>query len=360
MRAMDKEVDGQRRFPFDTPPPNEMSRTPNFSFLRPLKATVVFATYWRFAVERQRVFFRRVSGEPPPWTDDAVLLAHKFTNAYRAADRVSQYLIRNVIYEGDQTSREVFFRTILFKIFNRIETWELLVEKLGEIRFSEFRFEIYDRILSAASASGRCLYSAAYIMPSGGRNSGYARKHQMHLRLVERMVRDNLPERVGACRRMRDAFTALREYPTIGDFLAYQYVTDLNYSTLTDFSEMEFVVPGPGAKDGIRKCFSDLGGLTEAEVIKFITERQEECLAAAGLSLQTLWGRRLQLIDCQNLFCEVDKYARVAHPEFQGHSGRSRIKQKLRPSTTPVPHWYPPKWGINDRLDDAPLYVPNS
>jgi hypothetical protein len=34
-------------------------------------------------------------------------------------------------------------------------------------------------------------------------------------------------------------------------------ITDLNYSGLTDFSEMEFVMPDPGAKDGIRKCFRD-------------------------------------------------------------------------------------------------------
>lgn len=338
---------------------NGAPKVPNFDFLRPLKPTVVFATYWRFAAERQRVFLRRIRGGPPPWTSDQVLLAHKFTNAYRASDRVSQYLIKNVIYQGDQTPREVFFRTVLFKLFNRIGTWELLVAKLGRILFSEYRFELYDKILSAAFAAGNCLYSAAYIMPSGGRNSGFARKHQMHLRLVEKMVRDSLPERITAVPKMADAFAALRSYPTIGDFLAYQYVTDLNYSTLTDFSEMEFVVPGPGARDGIRKCFSDLGGLTEAEVIKFITERQDECLGAVGVKFPTLWGRRLQLIDCQNLFCEVDKYARIVHPEFQGLSGRSRIKQKLRPSTQPVGRWYPPKWEINEKLNGDPEYVPD-
>ena len=47
-----------------------------------------------------------------------------------------------------------------------------------------------------------------------------------------------------------------------------------------------------------------------------------------GLEFRSLWGRRLQLIDCQNLFCEVDKYARVRHPEVVGVSGRTRIKQK--------------------------------
>ena len=45
----------------------------------------------------------------------------------------------------------------------------------------------------------------------------------------------------------------------VGDFLAYQFITDINYSTLTDFSEMEFTVPGPGARDGIHKCFESIG-----------------------------------------------------------------------------------------------------
>jgi hypothetical protein len=48
------------------------------------------------------------------------------------------------------------------------------------------------------------------------------------------------------------------------------------------------------------------------------------------------------------LFCEVDKYSRVAHPEIAGISGRSRIKQRYRRDPTPLPEpWFPPKWGIN-------------
>ena len=66
----------------------------------------------------------------------------------------------------------------------------------------------------------------------------------------------------------------------------------------------------------------------------------------SGSQFQNLWGRPLQLIDCQNLFCEVDKYARVAHPEVAGASGRTRIKQKFTPRPAPIPQWYPPKWGL--------------
>jgi thymidylate kinase len=328
-----------------------------FSKLDPAKQTIVYDTYWRFAAERQAMFFRRFAGAPPTWTNDTVLREYKFTNAYRASDRTSQYLIREVIYAGDQARDEVFFRTMLFKVFNRIETWELLTRKIGHITYGDYSFARYDAVLTEAINSGATIYSGAYIMPSGGPSSANGRKHRMHLKLIEQMLKDDLAARLVAAPSMGKAFDLLRAYSTIGDFLAYQYVTDLNYSTLLNFSEMEFVVPGPGARDGIRKCFSDLGGLNEIDIIKLVAERQQVEFERLGLDFQSLWGRPLQLIDCQNLFCEVDKYSRVRHPEFAGRTGRTRIKQKYRITPDPILYWYPPKWGLNDRIAKGGMLV---
>lgn len=328
-----------------------------FSSLAPAKPTVVFDTYWRFAAERQAIFFRRLAGDPPPWTKDPVLLEYKFTNAYRASDRVSQYLIKKVIYQGDQSPEEIFFRILMFKFFNKIETWEMLANEVGTISFNDYSFERYDAILSRAIEGGTRIYSAAYIMPSGGPSSVSTRKHQMHLKLLEQMMHDEMPARLTDAPSMKKAFELLRSYQTIGDFLAYQFVIDLNYSPLMDFSEMDFVVPGPGARDGIRKCFDDLGGLNESEIIKVVADRQQAEFEQLGLAFKSLWGRPLQLIDCQNLFCEVDKYARIKHPEIVGITGRTRIKQRYRMSRDPFSVWYPPKWGLNERIISEAKYV---
>ncbi|MGA2256101.1 MAG: nucleotide kinase domain-containing protein [Thermoguttaceae bacterium] len=319
--------------------------------IAPLKPTLVYDTYWWFAAERQRIFFCRLSGQAAPWTDDPVIRAYKFTNAYRASDRVSQYLIRRVIYRDDLPDDpvEVTFRVLLFKLFNRIETWELLERSLGPITYAGYAFKHYDQVLTRAMMRGKTIYSAAYIMPAGG-SLGHKRKHRNHLTLLGRMMSDELPIQLTEARSMQGAFDLIRAYPTVGDFLGYQYVTDINYSRVTDFTEMEFVIPGPGAIDGIRKCFSDTGGLNDAEVIRFMADRQEIEFARLGLQFQSLWGRRLQLIDCQNLFCEVNKYARVRHPEIGGVSGRTRIKQKFRPLPDQISYWYPPKWKINDAV----------
>ena len=87
-----------------------------------------------------------------------------------------------------------------------------------------------------------------------------------------------------------------------------------------------------------------------SEVIRLVQERQDECLAAVGVTFPSLPGRVLQLIDVQNLFCEVDKYGRVAYPQFTSLDGRHRIKQRFQPTATMPPLRYPPKWGSNDRL----------
>lgn len=287
-----------------------------------------------------------------PWTADPIIDEHKFTNAYRASDRVSQYLIRQVIYGDDlpSSSEEIFFRILIYKLFNKIETWELLQQSLGSITYEGYSFTRYDAVLTKALARGQRIYSAAYIMPPGSKAFGHSAKHQNHLKLLESMMRNELPSRLADAKRMQDAFELLLSYPTIGVFLAYQFTTDVN-SEITNFSEMDFVMPGPGALDGIRKCFSSLGGLNESEIIKLVAERQSDEFARLGLQFRTLFGRRLQLFDCQNLFCEIDKYARVAHPEFVGHTGRSRIKQKFAPIAKPISFWYPPKWGINETVD---------
>lgn len=301
------------------------------------RPSAVFDTYWRFAAERQAVYFRRLRGEPPPWTADPILLVHRFTNCYRAADRVSQYLIQNVIYAGDPTPREVVFRTILFKIFNRIGTWEKLLAWFG--RPPCVKDAGIAEVLDVAKAEGS-IYSAAYVMPSPG---NAASKHRAHLALLANLDY----EKILGTRSLEALYRVLLDIPSFGPFLAFQFAIDLNYSAIFDFDEDSFVVAGPGALDGLSKCFADPGEYTSADLICWTVDRQEVEFERLRLSFETLFGRRLHLIDVQNLYCEVSKYARVAHPGVAGVSGRTKIKQKYQQDTRPLgAPFFPPKWGL--------------
>ncbi len=313
----------------------------------PPSPSPVFDTFWRFAHARQQIYHTRLRGEPSPWTWDPVLSTHRFTNCYRASDRVSQYLIGQVQRKGPQDPENQVLRTLLFKLFNRIETWELLQQD-GTIDKESFEVAALDPVLTRARGAGVSIYSAAYIMPSGPAELRTTSKHRMHLEFLARSLRDGTIARLAAAGDgVQGLYLQLLALPGLGNFLAYQYAIDLNYTEHFQFSEDAFVVPGPGARDGLRKCFTSLGEYTEADTLHWMRERQALEFAARDLAFQDLWGRALSSLDLQNLACEVSKVARVAHPDVKGISGREHIKQRFSPSDRPLPApVFPAWWGI--------------
>ena len=87
------------------------------------KRQKVYDLYWYFACERQNIFWKKLNNEPAPWTNDPILQTYKFCNSYRVNDRVSQYLLKNVIYTVNKYSAEdMLFRILIFKLFNKEST----------------------------------------------------------------------------------------------------------------------------------------------------------------------------------------------------------------------------------------------
>ena len=325
------------------------------------KPSALYSTLWRFAAERHRIYLRRITGQPHPWTSDPVLSSYRFTNVFRAADRVSQYLIRMAYSDHEANDDTLFLRTMLFKIFNKIDTWEYVINGMGLPAADRFDYPGCDELLAGRRRLGKAIYSAAYIMPSGGASG--VPKHRMHLDLLRRMLDDRLPAKLRHSRSLKDAYDLLVAYPTLGPFLAFQYAIDLNYTTLTSHSERSFVVAGPGALDGLSKCFDSPGEYSPEDVILWLSDRQEEEFCRTGLRFDGLWGRSLRPIDVQNLLCEVSKYTRATHPEIKGRAGRGRIKQKFAAAGPVSKPFFPPKWELNEQVekwftDNAPVSVP--
>jgi hypothetical protein len=310
----------------------------------------IYDIYWYFASERQAAFERRVNGAAGPWSADPILQTFKFCNVFRAADRVSQYLIREVAYHDEPCSAEDrLFQIVAFRTFSKIETWretrKLLghyptLDELAQCHFKDALDETRRRLGG--------LYTGAFILCATDAY-GQRSKHHNHVELFRHMfLHDQLGKQLLAARSLRQVYELLHQYPLMGDFMSYQTAIDLNYSDLINFSENEFTQPGPGALRGINKAFVDLGGYTPAEVIQWMVDNQEREFDRLGLPFGGLWGRPLHAIDCQGLFCELDKYCREAAPELP--SARKRIKARFAPKSEPVLLFFPPKWGINERL----------
>src|SRR5262249_42646220 len=88
----------------------------------------------------------------------------------------------------------------------------------------------------------------------------------------------------------------------------------------------------PGALDGISKCFIGADTVKSSDVIWYMFDHQEEHFEKLGVDFPNLWGRRLQLIDCQNLFCEISKYSRAAFPDYTAVARGTCIKTNYDPS----------------------------
>ena len=305
-----------------------------------IKNEELYDEFWEFAYKRQEIFYNKLINRLP-LTDDKILMQYKFCNAYRVLDRVSQYLIKEVIYK-DFDPKDTVFRIILFKIFNLPSTWEELEKNFAPITIENFNFERFSKVLSKLKEK-QPIYNNAYIS-CANKVFGFQNKHDNHLKLIEKMFKeDDLAQKIINCKNMEDGYNLLLKYPLIGSFMAYQLVTDINYSDAVNWSEREFTIAGPGAIRGIKKVFKKF--TSYEDVIKECCERQRAEFKRLNLDFKFLGSRELQYIDIQNLFCEFDKYCRQAHPELK--SNRVRIKTKYKPNTTKIAYIFPKKWGIS-------------
>jgi hypothetical protein len=322
----------------------------------PVPRPGVYDLYWSFAARRQAAFERRLTGAPPPWSDDPILQRFKFCNVFRAADRVSQYLIRHVAYrEPSDSPQDRLFQIVAFRTFSQPATWDGVIARLGHApTLEDLASGEFENALNDVKRERGGLYTGAFIL-CATKAFGFEEKHKNHVALFKRMFLEcEAGDRILHAESLEALVKFLQGFPLTGEFMSYQTAIDLNYSSLVNFSENDYTQAGPGALRGLAKVFLDLGSFSPSETIAWMVENQEREFDRLGLSFGGLWGRRLHAIDCQGLFCEVDKYCREAVPQLA--SNRSRIKARFTPSEDALLLFFPPKWGINGLLPRDPRY----
>lgn len=308
----------------------------------------VFKFYFYFIQERMNMFWSRRRGTKMPWTQDPILQKYRFTNVYRVVDRVSQYLIKDVIYSNPHLSEEdIALRIIVFKIFNKIETWELLQERLGILSLKTFNTVDISKVLTVRRTSYP-IFNNAYMMT--GTHSLYNHlksKHEKWLQMVkDELIGKRVLTKVIKAKSLGEIYAHLKTCSFIGEFLAYQYAIDLNYSPLFGFDENSFVKAGIGSIRGIKKCFIDIDKKDYEKAIMFTLENFSELQERFGYAeFEELYGRKPTLIDLQNCFCETDKYLRARLPNLV--IDNKRIKQIFSPSGSPYSLFFPPFWKLS-------------
>ena len=190
--------------------------------------------YFYFVQERMNMFWRKVEGKFI-YTEDPILRMYKFTNVYRATDRVSQYLIKNVIYKDIEqyTPEDVLLRILVFKIFNKIETWEFLENQLSEpICVNNFNPKIISGWLTKRQRKYP-IFNNAYMMTGSHHLYNYLpTKHEKWLTMIKQEIIDSgLIVDILNAKTMEDVFRLLQGCSFLGSFLAYQYTICLLYTS---------------------------------------------------------------------------------------------------------------------------------
>jgi hypothetical protein len=229
-----------------------------------------------------------------------------------------------------------------------------LTKTFGVPTWEKYNFDAYAKVLGDAWNKGKgvSIWNRAYVQNQNVFTK-YEWKYERYLALLKAMMNDRVTDRLQGARTYEQAFRVLQKYPLHKEgFISMQHLTDINYSPVIDFDENDWIVPGPGCENGMRKCFG-LSGVSDweaQEIIYHLVDKQEEYFGAMKLEPVTLFGRKLHAIDIQNVFCEVDKYARVAHPKSnlknRKDEEQNRIKQTFEVTGSLPKPFFPPKWGI--------------
>ena len=305
-----------------------------------LQPTVGFDKLWKWVKERLAIYIARREGKRSPWTTDPVLSQYKFTNVFRELDRESQACIR-IANSGPSLDslEEQFLRCILFKTFNLDSTWQLLTAGLNEEpRLDNFDLNRYCQILPEEGIYSNAYYGAFPCTDKEWTAIGLTPEKtakNFHLRVVQMMIERGIPAKAAAAKSLNEIAALLQSFPRIGDFKSGQFALDLNYGAHLRLPVGNFVIAGPGARNGIDRCFS-AHGKRYAEVIRLVCQYQDECsLAAVGAELPRLRGRAPAPMTVQNWFCEISKYLR----------GKSKNKYNVPAGIIkPIPEPVLPPW----------------
>ena len=216
------------------------------------------------------------------------------------------------------------FRVILFNLFIRIETWQLLAKKLGPLEWKTYNRNKYAKVLANAVARGRALYTDAFIKPAP--HFGRKRNYENHLLFLELLMENRLYSRLLVAPYMANVYEYLYSFPSMGSFSAYQLMLNLSYTNVLNFHQNDFVVSGPGSISGLHKLFgrswkaSDSDLVFQQEVMRHLVATQDYHFNRLGLKFSGLGPKKLpmDIADIEHTLCEVDKYCRVAHPELKG------------------------------------------
>lgn len=326
--------------------------------------------FFQFARERHSIYLKRKAGLPAPWTSDPILHKYKFTNIFRELDATTKWFCDHV-REPMRAHPSILLATVVFRWFNKIETGEAIFEqKIFDLGDSNKAYVPMDHLLKTGSlhlmkqsiinCRGKGPYvNGAYIIKTP---DGYSKldgvlkciewfleqKHMWHHTDAETMESQdwaaswdevaNLLLNPEVNSSLEGMWKWLKKFPFLGDFMAYEIVTDLRHTDLLCDAHdiLTWANPGPGAMRGLNRLHGrPLNG--KGNRTRFIEEMRELLLLSQddlcwprlvnglllssnfaidsveeleNLNVDQSWPT-WEMRDVEHALCEFDKYERA-------------------------------------------------
>ncbi len=213
--------------------------------------------FFKFARERYQVFLNKEAGLPKPWTQDEVLQSYRFCNVFREDDTTTKWIRENITPEAYGAT--FLGAMIIARWFNRIETLELLwgTDYRDNLLDKWFTVDVWKNAMRERLNGVQPLVTGAYMIktpPDLTKLEGLLDCLGKILPDAERLQDEFVEDGVT----LEEATERLMTYPYLGPFMAYEVVTDLRHTILSEASDiMTWANPGPGAIRGIGRVVNE-------------------------------------------------------------------------------------------------------
>ena len=265
-----------------------------------------------FIWEREVIRIVKERGDERPYTKDPVLERYKFTNIRRRDDRVTRWVLENIIWPND-FREDLWFILLITRLINWPPTLQYLIDEGVLFRdAADFNPERFSAAIEAYKDRGNKVYSGAYMvyptkMDRGGVKSLAIAKHiiaptlERAARIEKLLTRDD-----GA--RIEPFVNELARSFGISTFMAGQVAADLTYSSYIGNAEdlYTYAPIGPGSSRGLNYLLNRApsAGWTQQAF-------NQELMKIRDSVIWQLEIGDLTLHDVQNCMCEFSKYCRT-------------------------------------------------
>lgn len=278
-----------------------------------------------FVREREAIRKKKEAGLPPPWTKDPILQTYRFTNVRRRDDRVTKWLLQNVLTEG-QLARVGLKSFMLFTALCRFINWPPTIQAIMHERLWSKRL-LLPRIgsfVDAEMGQRKKVWTGAYMVRA-------APEHQMGKGMYVaaevigkglKPVLQDLERLYFALPSRRGVWELLCQQKGWGSFMAGQVVDDWAMTPLLQKADdhFTFAPQGPGSVRGLNRLhgFPLKQRWPMDKWIAALMDCHWQIINKLGIEFKDM-----TLHDVQNSLCETDKYLRTKAGE-----GRPRSKYK--------------------------------